>query len=200
MSMKMKFVGAFALSVLAASGADAAVTFDISQSGADVVTTVSGTFDSTGLSGTGIPAGQRGVLGNIGFLIAGNRADQLIYYTGLANGPSFGNGTYTAATSSTGTSVGFRSDASAFFIDSAYAMGPIAGSSVYAGTTLAAMGLTIGTYNFTIGGNSVTLNIGQMPAAAVPEPAAWAMMIVGMGMIGFALRRQKVTTRVFYAA
>lgn len=35
---------------------------------------------------------------------------------------------------------------------------------------------------------------------AVPEPASWAMMIVGMGAIGFAMRRrQKVTTRVSYA-
>jgi hypothetical protein len=33
--------------------------------------------------------------------------------------------------------------------------------------------------------------------AAVPEPAAWAMMLVGFGAIGGALRRrQKVTTRI----
>ena len=41
------------------------------------------------------------------------------------------------------------------------------------------------------------------PAAiggAVPEPATWAMMILGMGAVGFAMRRrQKVTTRVSYA-
>lgn len=37
--------------------------------------------------------------------------------------------------------------------------------------------------------------------AAVPEPATWAMMILGMGAVGFAMRRrQKVTTRVSYAA
>jgi hypothetical protein len=37
-------------------------------------------------------------------------------------------------------------------------------------------------------------------AGAVPEPAAWAMMILGVGAIGFAMRRQKVTTRVSFAA
>ena len=37
-------------------------------------------------------------------------------------------------------------------------------------------------------------------ASAVPEPAAWAMMIIGMGAVGFAMRRQKVTARVTYAA
>jgi hypothetical protein len=37
-------------------------------------------------------------------------------------------------------------------------------------------------------------------AAAVPEPASWAMMILGIGAIGFAMRRQNVATRVSYAA
>lgn len=39
-------------------------------------------------------------------------------------------------------------------------------------------------------------------AAAVPEPAAWAMMIFGMGAVGFAMRRSrksKVNTTVRFA-
>lgn len=36
--------------------------------------------------------------------------------------------------------------------------------------------------------------------AAVPEPAAWAMMILGMGAIGYSMRRRKIATRVSYAA
>ena len=37
-------------------------------------------------------------------------------------------------------------------------------------------------------------------AGAVPEPASWAMMIVGLGAIGFAMRRKsKVRTMVSYA-
>lgn len=37
--------------------------------------------------------------------------------------------------------------------------------------------------------------------AAVPEPASWAMLILGMGIVGYAMRRrQKVTTRVSFAA
>jgi hypothetical protein len=48
-----------------------------------------------------------------------------------------------------------------------------------------------------------TLTVSGSPtvvAAGVPEPATWAMMILGMGAIGFAMRRQRVATRVTYAA
>lgn len=39
-----------------------------------------------------------------------------------------------------------------------------------------------------------TLNFG-----AVPEPATWAFMILGFGLIGGALRRRKATVRMAYA-
>jgi hypothetical protein len=46
---------------------------------------------------------------------------------------------------------------------------------------------------------SGTLNFSP---AAVPEPATWALMILGMGAVGFAMRRRRknVTTTVAYAA
>ncbi|MEH3120469.1 MAG: PEPxxWA-CTERM sorting domain-containing protein [Sphingomonas phyllosphaerae] len=38
------------------------------------------------------------------------------------------------------------------------------------------------------------------PAGAVPEPATWAMMMLGFGVVGFAMRRKaKVNTRVRFA-
>lgn len=45
------------------------------------------------------------------------------------------------------------------------------------------------------------LTLAQAPAvAAVPEPATWAMMIVGFGMMGFAMRRRgNVKTTIAYA-
>ncbi len=36
-------------------------------------------------------------------------------------------------------------------------------------------------------------------AGAVPEPATWAMMIGGMGVVGGAMRRRRVSTKVSFA-
>lgn len=40
---------------------------------------------------------------------------------------------------------------------------------------------------------------GAQQVAAVPEPATWGMIILGMGAIGFAMRRRKVSTQVRFA-
>lgn len=46
-----------------------------------------------------------------------------------------------------------------------------------------------------VAGFSVTYHF--ISDSAVPEPATWAMMLVGFGAIGFALRRAKTTQPVF---
>lgn len=57
------------------------------------------------------------------------------------------------------------------------------------------------TANFKILNDGVGAFNGSVSATALPEPGTWAMMLVGFGMIGFALRRNrsKVTTRVRYS-
>ncbi len=58
----------------------------------------------------------------------------------------------------------------------------------------------LGTYSLTsIVSGSSTLRISSV-AAAVPEPATWAMMLVGFGGIGVAMRRRRaVTATIFFA-
>lgn len=53
-------------------------------------------------------------------------------------------------------------------------------------------------YTLTFGGAASANN--TVNVAAVPEPASWAMMIGGVGMVGGVMRRRKaVTTRVAFA-
>ena len=48
--------------------------------------------------------------------------------------------------------------------------------------------------------NSVgILSLDTVPANAVPEPAHWAMMLVGFGMMGSMLRRRRAATRTVFA-
>lgn len=48
------------------------------------------------------------------------------------------------------------------------------------------------------GSNTAVFTLGQVavPASAVPEPATWAMMLGGFGLLGAATRRRARTTRV----
>lgn len=46
------------------------------------------------------------------------------------------------------------------------------------------------------GTTSFTVGTVRTPASAIPEPATWAMMVGGFGMMGFAARRRTRPTRV----
>ena len=49
------------------------------------------------------------------------------------------------------------------------------------------------------GGSSSTATLLVFSTSAVPEPATWAMMIIGFGAMGASLRRRKVSASVSFA-
>jgi len=202
-TMKPALIAAI-MTIMTAANANAAVIVNFSQVGADVVVTGSGTFDTSGLTklSPNIPgsAYSRKLEGGAGILTLGDQSANGDVYNRLSGPSSFGKAGFSALPTLTiGQTIGLNS--SNFFLPGNYKSGSeILGAQVYAGQSLASLGLTDGTsFVYRSSSDSLTINIGQTVTAAVPEPATWGMMILGMGAIGFIMRRRNVTTRVKFA-
>lgn len=69
--------------------------------------------------------------------------------------------------------------------------------------SLSNQNLLAGSYTLAVTGTRGTSGSfgGNVSASALPEPGTWAMMLMGFGFIGYAMRRNrsKVTTRVHYS-
>lgn len=203
MRFTMKMAAAAIAAIAIPGAADAAVVVNVAQVGANVVATTTGTLNLTGLTLVGSSFSlSLGILPSISYVATG-AADgvSVAGYSGLTGPASFGSGgSYVAATS--GTGISFAINGSGFgapyvFVPVGYASGgALAGTSTFANRTFASLGLTSGTYVFRSAADTVTVNVG----GAVPEPATWAMMLAGVGAVGFAMRRrQKASTSVRFA-
>lgn len=180
---------AAALALAIPSGAVAAVTVDITQSGSDVITTVSGTLDTTGLEAEVTDTNEFLIIKPLNGLIGSGVFDSnTSLFFGL-NGPSsFGSGDATLATSGAGDQFFLIGSAGELELSPTFVSGSnISSSATYANATIASLGLTPGQYVFNAPNDTITVNIG----AAVPEPATWAMMLLGFVGMGAAMRRSR---------
>lgn len=102
---------------------------------------------------------------------------------GVAASIGFGSGLF-AALNVNGTPLGFTQ---------------FAGPALFSGTFQAPV-FAPGSYALTsIVSGSSTLTISEAGPAGVPEPATWAMMILGMGLSGLALRARRRTQTIVKA-
>jgi hypothetical protein len=189
-----KFIG-FALagtlaSIVISADAPAAVVMTINQVGLDVVATSTGTLSLTGLTVDGTFSGAPPQLGaNFGVLLTGNTGAGT-YYGGFSGPGSFGSSGSVIATGGLGNTFGIVGVSGQVFLSTGFQSGsPVASSATFANQTLASLMLVSGTYTYTSVGDTIALNIG-FAAPGVPEPATWAMIVLGMGGIGTALRRR----------
>jgi len=187
-------------------------TFTLAESGGNVVGTWSGAFDLTGLSVTNSGVYSGYVYNSTGVGIGFNTAvgpststwDQydvpMSFNAGLSTGAQGAvfTGTFAFADSGNGDYSGFIVDfgtgAGALLLDGAgYTTGaPRSGSSTWNSTTLAALGLGVGTYVWNYGVNNSSITVQINPGGAVPEPGEWAAMgILGAGLAGLVLRKRK---------
>ena len=68
--------------------------------------------------------------------------------------------------------------------------------------TLSGLGLTAGTFTLTVEGTRGDGSVfgGHVTADAIPEPGTWAMMLLGFGAMGIAMRRRRRPTALAQAA
>lgn len=189
--------------ILLPAPAHAAYTINVVESGGSVVATGSGTLNLSALTIT-LPSALSGsqLYAAVGNIVTGGDFDPVpITQYGNVTGPgSFGTGLLTlpnlySPVTPTGAVVGIISNTDSLFVPYGYVSGSDLGvsKSTYSGKSFASLGLATGSYKFSWGqgasADTFTVNVGPV-TAAVPEPATWALMILGFGIIGFSMRRQ----------
>jgi len=191
--------------------AHATLTFVVTQLGSDVVATGSGSLNTAGMTKTNSSISvaptvfEGAAVLSPGIIVGPTPTIAVDAYNNdsVGTGPSTFGTTTTQILATSGTGMGFGfvfnipgGPLPRVFVPVGYNSGTaLSGTSTWANTSIAAMGLTPGTYvwNWTVTGGaaeSVTLIIN-----AVPEPATIGLAALGLLMAVFArrLRRDRVT-------
>ena len=212
-------VSAVALAAVTVSApASAAVVGSLAPASAGNLLTLSGTGLSNGGSSVATLSGGTVYMGDRPF--ADQPAGSIFGGTFLAAGPTSGNTatlTFSVATSFLSFLWGSPDLYNSLVINST--TGGVAGNQTFTAAGLGfpstngsqatsqyvrfqgVAGTTINSVSFTNVPSTDAFESANFSIAAVPEPATWALMLVGFGGVGFAMRRRKskVATRVSFA-
>jgi PEP-CTERM motif len=164
------------------------------QSGPNVVSSYSGTIDLTGLTPDGVDGTTAPFIrGADATEVLGPTASDDPVYLGITGPTTFGDGAGMPASSGSGDTFGFGGAGHDLLLPAGYVSGTfISGTDIWDDTTLAGLGLTPGTYDYTWGtgtDGSFTLNISSAP---VPEPSSLGLMSVVVLAMAFALLRHRL--------
>jgi hypothetical protein len=180
--------------------AKATFTINIDQIGGDVVSTGTGTIDTTDLAFAGNFNIYAGITPDTAEAVGGPSG----HFTGSGfydnlDGPlpsSFGSGGAAYPSSGSGDSAGFATDF--IILPENYVSGAaLYNTDTYAGASLSSLGLTPGTYTVNFGtgpdADSVVINVAVLSSPSVPEPASIAAAGLALPALGlFAWKRRKL--------
>lgn len=157
---------AMAALLATASLADASAIINVTESGGAVFISGEGSLNIEGLSLLETSTSGQGINSSSSFLELSSGATDL--YQSISGPANFGSGSFTFPSSGSGDRFGVRYGAASLSVPAGYVSGsPLSGTSVFASTTFASLGLTPGSYTWTwgSGGNadSLTINIGVEP-------------------------------------
>lgn len=172
---------------LAAGAAHATVVVDITQSGAGVHVTATGSLDLTGATFSHEQPYSTGIIpGGDNWYVALGTLPGMDWYqlTGVTL-PFGSTGTYFTSGDTSGDAFsiwGFGGGAPLVGLTKGYTSGTLISSSMLiAGETIAGMTLVPGSFTFQVPADTIILNI-----TAIPEPATWALMMAGSLGVGLA--------------
>ena len=182
-----------ALACLAlAPAAYAQEVVNIFQNGAEVDAQATGTLNLSGLFLLGSSTNTDNISGNMGGVLIGNSSVGFDVYSSITGPAQFGNGSQVFASSGSGDRFAIVGSSGLLAVSTGYVSNSLLnGSAVFANQTLNSLGLTPGTYTYTLPNDTVTVLIGVAPQAT-PEPGSLALL-AGMGLsgVGFLARRRK---------
>ena len=176
-----------------------AYTVRLREVGANVVATGSGAINLTGLtlqiSGILTP----GTLGaNFGLIQTGQLTDVLVdTYTGITGPTSFGPGGpfFFMANTGSGDFVGIAGLAGQIEVPGGYVSGnPLSDSMTFNNATLASLGVTPGTYEWTWGARGANQNFTLIIGGAGVPDGGSTVSLLGFGLLGLAALRRKVSS------
>ncbi|WP_309379962.1 hypothetical protein [Cerasicoccus frondis] len=164
---------------LLCSQAGAVLNFTLYQYATDVVLEVEGSVNLSGLDFEAVGVISASINPGEGSL--GATSGAVWGYSGMTGPDNFGSGTSIGATNFDGDVVGILGGYGLLVPENYDSGDPIAAQAVWELTTLAELGVTPGTYEYTWSGDSVILTI-------VPEPA-YSGLGIGFAMAGLLIWR-----------
>lgn len=186
--MKSLIAGTLSL-IVCASSAQAAATMSFQEVGGNVVGTLSGSLNLSGMTFTsGWISNAIGVSPVEGLFGTGAIGSMQDGYLDQIAGGAWGPGGVILASSTTGDAVFMDGAGDDLWLPTGYVSGSaLSGTLTFVGASFASLGATPGNHVYTLSsGDTLTVSVG----AAVPEPGSLALALMSMSLLGLSVRRR----------